>query len=62
MGLAPAYTWASLPAYKISKAALNNLTVQYSLDHAKDGFSFAAISPGVSHSDLTLNTFISNSC
>jgi NAD(P)-dependent dehydrogenase (short-subunit alcohol dehydrogenase family) len=36
------------PAYKISKAALNALTVQYALDHAKEGFSFMALSPGVS--------------
>jgi NAD(P)-dependent dehydrogenase (short-subunit alcohol dehydrogenase family) len=46
--LAPTFTWASYPAYKISKAALNSLTVQYSLDHAKDGFTFVAIAPGVS--------------
>ncbi|KAF1822725.1 NAD(P)-binding protein [Dissoconium aciculare CBS 342.82] len=46
IAFAPTFTWASCPAYKISKAALNSLTVQYSLDHAKDGFTFVAISPG----------------
>lgn len=35
-------------AYKISKAALNMLTVQYALDFADQGFAFLAISPGVS--------------
>ncbi|KAM4065218.1 short chain dehydrogenase [Hirsutella rhossiliensis] len=34
------------PAYKISKAALNALTVQYALDHEKEGFSFIALCPG----------------
>lgn len=36
------------PAYKISKAALNMLTVQYAQQYADDGFTFLAISPGVS--------------
>jgi NAD(P)-dependent dehydrogenase (short-subunit alcohol dehydrogenase family) len=35
------------PAYKISKAALNALTVQYALEYAKEGFTFLALSPGV---------------
>lgn len=35
------------PSYKISKAAMNALTVQYALDHAKEGFSFMALCPGV---------------
>lgn len=35
------------PAYKISKAAMNSLTVQYALDYEKEGFTFMALSPGV---------------
>lgn len=35
------------PAYKISKAALNMLMVQYSLDYADQGFTFFVVSPGV---------------
>ncbi|KAL8881512.1 MAG: hypothetical protein Q9198_001294 [Flavoplaca austrocitrina] len=34
------------PAYKISKAAMNALTVQYALDFEKEGFTFVALSPG----------------
>lgn len=37
-----------VPAYKISKAALNMLTVQYAQAYANEGFTFMAISPGVS--------------
>ncbi|RAK77506.1 NAD(P)-binding protein [Aspergillus fijiensis CBS 313.89] len=40
------------PAYKISKAALHALTVQYALDHEKDGFAFVAIAPGWMKTDL----------
>ena len=35
------------PAYKISKAAMNSLTVQYALDYEKEGFTFIALAPGV---------------
>ena len=35
------------PAYKISKAAMNALTVQYALDYEKEGFTFMALCPGV---------------
>lgn len=54
------------PAYKVSKAAMNALTVQYALDHGKEGFSFMALCPGVcahpilpqiSHSNASLNLF-----
>lgn len=38
----------SAPAYKITKAALNMLTVQYAQTYEQDGFTFMAISPGVS--------------
>jgi len=40
------------PAYKISKAALNALTVQYALDHEKEGFTFMALCPGWLKTDL----------
>lgn len=54
------------PAYKISKAAMNALTVQYALDHGKEGFSFMALCPGVCtnplfiqplHADISLTPF-----
>jgi NAD(P)-dependent dehydrogenase (short-subunit alcohol dehydrogenase family) len=45
---AEAYRQAPTPAYKISKAALNMLTVQYSQQYEADGFTFVAVSPGVS--------------
>lgn len=41
-----------VPAYKISKAALNMLTLQYAQEYANEGFTFMAISPGVSLSSL----------
>ncbi|KAG6999652.1 phomenoic acid biosynthesis cluster MFS-type transporter [Physcia stellaris] len=40
------------PAYKISKAAMNALTVQYALDYEKEGFTFMALSPGWMKTDL----------
>ncbi|KAJ5550297.1 hypothetical protein N7461_004995 [Penicillium sp. DV-2018c] len=52
--IAMADTFSSLPspAYKISKAALNMLTVQYSRQYADEGFTFLAISPGWLRTDL----------
>lgn len=41
-------TFATAPAYKISKAALNALTVQYALSYQDEGFTFIALCPGVS--------------
>lgn len=41
------HTHMPTPAYKISKAALNMLMVQYSLDYADQGFTVFVISPGV---------------
>lgn len=35
------------PSYKMSKVALNMLTVQYAFKYGKDGFAVYAISPGV---------------
>ncbi|KAL8849530.1 MAG: hypothetical protein Q9221_005464 [Calogaya cf. arnoldii] len=40
------------PSYKISKAAMNSLTVQYALDFEKEGFTFMALSPGWMRTDL----------
>jgi len=45
--MARGFAQSPAPAYKISKAALNSLTVQYAIDYEKDGFLFFAISPGV---------------
>ncbi|OBT60745.1 hypothetical protein VE03_10876 [Pseudogymnoascus sp. 23342-1-I1] len=50
--LAPAAHYLPAPAYKISKAAMNALTVQYALDHEKEGFSFIALCPGWMKTDL----------
>lgn len=36
------------PAYKVTKAALNMLTVQYAQDLEEEGFTVLAITPGVS--------------
>lgn len=39
--------YAQCPAYKISKAALNALMVQYALSYEDEGFVFLAVNPGV---------------
>ncbi|RAH43550.1 hydroxyacyl dehydrogenase [Aspergillus brunneoviolaceus CBS 621.78] len=44
--------YAPCPAYKISKAALNALTVQYALSYEDDGFVFFAVNPGWLKSDM----------
>lgn len=41
-----------VPSYNISKAALNMLTAQYSLDLAEEGFTVFALSPGWLSTDL----------
>ncbi|KAB8268088.1 hydroxyacyl dehydrogenase [Aspergillus minisclerotigenes] len=38
--------YAPCPAYKISKAALNALMVQYALSYEDEGFVFLAVNPG----------------
>lgn len=50
MTLAGSFTYQPTPAYKISKAALNMLTVQYALDLGKEGLIFLAVNPGVCYS------------
>ncbi|KAI7155833.1 hypothetical protein KC349_g6677 [Hortaea werneckii] len=52
LALAPAYTFMPAPAYKISKAALNALTVQYALHFGAKGYSFMALCPGWLKTDL----------
>lgn len=47
LGLAPGFKLAPTPAYKISKTALNMLTVQWAQDMADEGFTIIGISPGV---------------
>ena len=48
MAMSQRYSIFPVPAYKIAKAALNMLTLQYGQSFAKDGFTFVSISPGVS--------------
>ncbi|PYI08315.1 short-chain dehydrogenase-like protein [Aspergillus sclerotiicarbonarius CBS 121057] len=46
IAMAPRYAIFPVPAYKISKAALNMLTVQYAQSFADQGFTFLTLSPG----------------
>ncbi|KAJ5767807.1 hypothetical protein N7533_000390 [Penicillium manginii] len=51
------YAQAPTPAYKITKAALNMLSVQYAQQYASEGFTFLLISPGGgSRADLSVET------
>ncbi|RJE26295.1 short chain dehydrogenase [Aspergillus sclerotialis] len=45
--LARAAHYLPAPAYKISKAAMDALTVPYALDYEKEGFTFMALCPGI---------------
>ncbi|KAF9895202.1 hypothetical protein FE257_000104 [Aspergillus nanangensis] len=45
-------TYAACPAYKISKAALNALIVQYALSYQDDGFTIIAVHPGWLQTDM----------
>ncbi|KAL9587129.1 MAG: hypothetical protein Q9203_003619 [Teloschistes exilis] len=47
------YGFMPVPAYKISKAALNMLTVQYALSLEKEGFTCISMSPGVSTNPMS---------
>lgn len=53
--MADAFGALSTPAYKITKAALNMLTVQYAQQYADDGFTFLGISPGVSEARFAIS-------
>ncbi|KAL2813555.1 hydroxyacyl dehydrogenase [Aspergillus granulosus] len=44
--------YAPCPAYKISKTALNALTVQYAISYQDEGFIFLAVNPGWLQSDM----------
>ncbi|KAJ5087372.1 hydroxyacyl dehydrogenase [Penicillium angulare] len=44
--------YAPCPAYKISKAALNALMVQYALSYEEEGYIFLVVSPGWLKSDM----------
>ena len=46
--MAPKFALFPVPAYKVSKAALNMLTVQYAQAYSEEGFTFVTVSPGVS--------------
>ena len=47
--LAPKYHMtSSTPAYKVSKAAVSMLIMQYALNLAHEGFTFILVNPGVS--------------
>ena len=46
--MAATFSPSPAPAYKVSKAALNMLTVQYALSLKNEGFTAVVISPGVS--------------
>lgn len=49
---AKVYAQLPCPAYKITKAALNMMNVQYAQEYAEEGFTFLAVSPGVSKWNL----------
>ncbi|CAG7924806.1 unnamed protein product [Penicillium olsonii] len=52
MAMADSFRTLPSPAYKISKAALNMLTVQYANQYLGEGFTFVGISPGWLRTDL----------
>lgn len=47
------------PAYKVTKAALNMLTLQWGLEYRDKGFTIFGVSPGVS-APLSFNQTLSN--
>ncbi|KAJ9615696.1 hypothetical protein H2200_001772 [Cladophialophora chaetospira] len=52
MGIASRFAAYPVSTYKVSKAAVNALTVQWSLELAKEGFTVIAASPGWLRTDL----------
>jgi len=52
MTLAEGFQQSPSVAYKVSKAALNMLTVQYALQQGKAGFTVFGISPGWLKTDM----------
>lgn len=51
-GYVQRFAMSPTPSYKISKTALNMLTVQYGMDLKEDGFVVTCISPGWLKTDL----------
>ncbi|KAL6232363.1 hypothetical protein BDW75DRAFT_247272 [Aspergillus navahoensis] len=52
ISLSPQYLMSPTHAYKISKAAMNMMTVQYALQYAEEGFTVFAVSPGWLRTDM----------
>ncbi|GES63260.1 short-chain oxidoreductase [Aspergillus terreus] len=52
IGVASTFKSNPVPAYKITRAALNMLTKQYADDLADEGFTFLAVSPGWLQTDM----------
>ncbi|EQK99434.1 hypothetical protein G6O67_008621 [Ophiocordyceps sinensis] len=52
IGRASQISWAKAPAYKITKAAMNMLSVQYAVTYEEEGFTVLAIYPGWLKTDL----------
>ncbi|KIW97465.1 uncharacterized protein Z519_01049 [Cladophialophora bantiana CBS 173.52] len=50
--IAPQFMYAPTPSYKVSKAALNMLTVQCGLELGNEGFTFLMVSPGYLKTDM----------
>lgn len=50
--LAPQFSFAPVPSYKISKAAVNMLNAQYALELGKEGFTCTLVSPGWLRTEL----------
>jgi NAD(P)-dependent dehydrogenase (short-subunit alcohol dehydrogenase family) len=54
IGMAAFYKHQPTPAYKVAKAALNMLTVQYAHELESEHFTVLAVCPGVSSLSLLL--------
>ncbi|KAF2847820.1 short-chain dehydrogenase-like protein [Plenodomus tracheiphilus IPT5] len=52
IALSPTFKFTPVPAYKVAKAALNMLTVQWHLAKYDEGFSFISLQPGWVKTDL----------
>ncbi|KAJ9610488.1 hypothetical protein H2200_005265 [Cladophialophora chaetospira] len=53
IAMSAGYSFAPIPSYKVSKAALNMLTVQYALELGKEGFTIFMVSPGYLKTDMS---------
>jgi len=56
--LAEAFSKFPLPVYKVSKTALNALTIQWAEALSSEGFVVTSINPGVSNSIAILAIFL----